>query len=150
MGGQSGVSSVTRQRWVHLHTSSSNRSNHVRRSFSTGGLPHEAKTLIPSAPLHPHMAKQFGKLYVSILCTNCGFTDGEPVDENLNRCVGCGRFATDNPDVCCVEHGVKESPYPSGICPRCEQEDSVRAQEQEMHERRSSRRMHPTVDAPRF
>ena len=96
------------------------------------------------------MSRELGRLYVSILCTNCGFTDGTPCGDNLNRCADCGRFATDSPDVCCVQHEIRESPYPSGTCPRCEQERSIRAQEQEMMERRANPRMHPSVDAPRY
>lgn len=96
------------------------------------------------------MRDTLGRLTVSILCTDCGFSEGTPEGENLNRCLGCGRFATDSPDVCCVRHEVRTSPYPSGECPLCEQEQHVRAMEQEMMQRRADPSMHPTVDAPRY
>lgn len=100
----------------------------------------------------PHCCNMetLGKLTVAIDCTKCGFTKGVPAGEGLNRCVECGRFATDNPDVCCVRHEVRRSPYASGECSRCEQERSIRAQEQEMMERRANPRMHNSVDAPRW
>jgi hypothetical protein len=94
---------------------------------------------------------QLGRLQVGIDCDNCGITKGNPVGENLNRCVECGRYASDDTShLCCVRHEVRNSPYPSGQCPRCEQEQSVRAQEQEMMERRANPRMHNSVDAPRW
>lgn len=96
------------------------------------------------------MSRELGVMYVDILCANCGFTEGTPEGENLNRCADCGRFASDDPDVCCVRHEVRSSPYPSGTCPLCEQERDVRAQEQEMMARRADPRMHSTVDAPRW
>jgi len=100
-------------------------------------------------PLSVDMARRLGQLEVAIDCDHCGFTKGTPAGENLNRCVECGRFASDDPDVCCVRHEVRKSPYPSGKCPRCEQEQHKRALEREMQERRGDPNMHPTVDAPR-
>ena len=67
-----------------------------------------------------------GRLLVDTLCGNCGFVTGVPAGDNLNRCTECGRFASDNPDVCCVRHEVRRSPYPSGECPICEQEQHRR------------------------
>lgn len=94
---------------------------------------------------------RLGQLTVAIDCTQCGLTDGTPEGKNLNRCTECGRFASnDTSHVCCARHGVRESPYPSGVCPRCQQEQSMRAQEQEMMERRANPRMHNSVDAPRY
>lgn len=74
------------------------------------------------------MARELGRLMVSILCENCGFVQGTPEGDNLNRCCHCGRFASDNPDVCCLKHEIRESPYPSGTCPYCEMERSRQAQ----------------------
>jgi predicted ATP-dependent serine protease len=69
--------------------------------------------------------KQLGKLQVGIDCENCGTVEGE----NLNRCVECGRYASDDTsDVCCLKHEVRNSPYPSDECPYCEQERDRRAQ----------------------
>jgi hypothetical protein len=90
-----------------------------------------------------------GKLLVDTYCSACGFVKGLPAGENHNRCTECGRFTSDNPDVCCTKHEVRESPYSSGTCPMCEQERHVRAQEREMMERRSDPNMHPTVDQKR-
>ena len=70
--------------------------------------------------------KNLGTLYVTIDCDQCGITDGVPVSENTNRCVECGRYASDEADICCAKHEVRESPYPSGGCPYCEQEQHRR------------------------
>jgi len=73
--------------------------------------------------------KQLGKLQVGIDCENCGITKGTVEGENLNRCVECGRYASDDTsDVCCLKHEVRNSPYPSDECPYCEQERDRRAQ----------------------
>lgn len=78
-------------------------------------------------------SSQLGRLEVLTLCANCdAFVKATPEGENLNRCTECGAYATDDPDVCCARHEVRNSPYPSGTCPRCEQERDVRAQR--MHE----------------
>lgn len=76
------------------------------------------------------MARELGRLEVGIDCSNCGITKGHPVSDSLNRCVDCGRFASDDPDVCCLIHELRESPYPSGECPYCEEERNIRAQRQ--------------------
>jgi len=93
---------------------------------------------------------ELGQLTVATYCENCGFVKGTPEGEGVNRCGECGRYVSDNPDVCCARHEVRESPYPSGICPRCEQGRDLRAREQEMHQRRSDPQMHNMVDAPRY
>jgi hypothetical protein len=72
-----------------------------------------------------------GRLQVGIDCESCGITKGLVVSENVNRCIECGRFASDDTsDVCCVRHEVRDSPYPSGQCPYCERERDRRAQRQ--------------------
>lgn len=96
-----------------------------------------------------------GRLTVDIDCSNCGFSEAVRLDTGTIsgatlRCADCGRFASKDSDACCVKHEVRESPYPSGACPACEQGRSVRAQEQEMMQRRANPRMHNTVDAPRW
>jgi hypothetical protein len=94
---------------------------------------------------------QLGRLEVSTYCQNCDdFATAVPAGDSVNRCTECGAYCTDEPDVCCARHEVRNSPYPSGICPYCEQENQVRAMEQEMAERRSNPRIHNTVDAPRW
>jgi hypothetical protein len=76
---------------------------------------------------------QLGRLEVTTLCANCGdFAISVPAGENVNRCTECGAYATDDPDVCCTQHEVRNSPYPSGECPYCEQERDRRAQIQHM------------------
>lgn len=72
---------------------------------------------------------QLGQLETITLCENCeDFVKATPEGENLNRCTACGAFTTDEPDVCCKRHELRESPYPSGVCPYCEQERDRRAQ----------------------
>jgi hypothetical protein len=83
-------------------------------------------------------------------CNNCGFVDATIRQNGADRCTECGQFVEEEPDVCCERHEIQNSPYPSGLCPRCEQERSVRAQEQEMQQRRANPRMHTSVDAPRY
>jgi len=111
----------------------------------------EIKSLLPYRPFDYNMETK-GKLLTDIDCENCGFTNGVVIGEKLNRCTECGRFASDDAgeDVCCMRHEIRNSPYPSGQCPRCEQERSRRAQEREMHQRRADPTMHNMVDAKRF
>jgi len=76
---------------------------------------------------------QLGRLEVLTMCANCDdFVKATPAGENLNRCTECGAFATDDPDVCCVRHEIRSSPYPSGECPRCEQERRIEGERQHM------------------
>jgi hypothetical protein len=74
-----------------------------------------------------------GRLTVTTYCSNCGgFTTGVPEDgKNLDRCTECGCYASTD-GVCCAQHEVRDSPYPSGTCPRCEQEAQRRAERQHM------------------
>lgn len=70
-----------------------------------------------------------GKLLVDTYCQNCDdFVRGLPEGKGLNRCTECGAYASDDPDVCCAQHEVRESPYHSGECPMCEMERDRRAQ----------------------
>ena len=80
-------------------------------------------------PLYCSM--KLGVIHVGIDCENCGITKGVVVDDNLNRCVECGQFASDDTsDVCCLQHEIRNSPYPSGECPYCEEERRIRAERQ--------------------
>lgn len=88
--------------------------------------------------------------HVAAFCENCGFADAIVRQNGANRCSDCGRFVEAEPDVCCERHEIRNSPYPSGVCPLCEQESSIHAQEQELAERRANPRMHTSVDAPRY
>lgn len=82
------------------------------------------------------MAHQLGRLEVMTYCTNCeSFSVGIPEGENLNRCGDCGAYAPDDPDVCCLRHEVRESPYPSGECPYCVEERRIEAERQHMQTR---------------
>lgn len=70
---------------------------------------------------------QLGRLEVATYCTNCDdFTIGVPAGETVDRCTACGCFVSDNPDVCCTVHELRDSPYPTGECPYCEQEQRRR------------------------
>jgi len=74
---------------------------------------------------------RLGRLETSTYCKNCGdFVIATPEGESLNRCTDCGAFATDSPDVCCKIHELRESPYPSGECPYCEEERRIQAERQ--------------------
>ena len=76
---------------------------------------------------------QLGRLEVTTYCQNCDdFTTATPEGENLNRCTACGGYATDSPDVCCTQHELRSSPYPSGECPYCEEERRIQAERQHM------------------
>jgi hypothetical protein len=71
---------------------------------------------------------QLGRLEVTTLCQNCNdFTIGVPAGDN-DRCTECGCYTSQDPDVCCTVHEVRESPYPSGMCPYCQQERDRQAQ----------------------
>ncbi|AGM11595.1 hypothetical protein M199_gp071 [Halogranum tailed virus 1] len=78
------------------------------------------------------MARELGRLKVATFCQSCGFVKGHPAGEGVNRCTDCGRFTSDDPDVCCTIHELRKSPYPSGECPYCEMERDRQAQM--MHE----------------
>jgi len=90
----------------------------------------------------------FDKPPIAIDCPACGFTDGHPAGEGVNRCAECGRYASADPDVCCLRHEIRSSPYPSGTCPRCEQERRIEAERREASY--VGHGMHPSVDARRF
>jgi hypothetical protein len=87
----------------------------------------------------------------AVRCSECGPTVGESacIDQGGLRCRSCGKFAEPCPTFC-AKHEVNWGRL-SGYdhCPRCRQEESVRAQEREMHQRRADPNMHPTVDAAR-
>ncbi len=79
------------------------------------------------------MSRELGRLEVTIDCDNCGITQGHPCGENLNRCVECGQFASDDTShLCCTLHELRSSPYPSGECPYCEEERRIEAERQHM------------------
>jgi hypothetical protein len=82
-----------------------------------------------------------GKLLVSIDCNHCGFEQGRVEGENTQRCTECGRYASTDTDACCVTHEVRRSPYPSGKCPRCEQEQKMKAEQR--HQRTRNPRVEP-------
>lgn len=85
---------------------------------------------------------QLGRLEVLTLCANCDdFAKAVPAGENVNRCTECGAYATDDPDVCCARHELRESPYPSGECPYCEEERNIQAQR--VHEMTRDPRVEP-------
>lgn len=63
-----------------------------------------------------------GKLLIDTHCDNCGFVKGVAANNSSLRCTSCGRYSTDDPDVCCARHEVRRSPYSTGECPICEQE----------------------------
>lgn len=73
-----------------------------------------------------------GRLTVTTYCSNCdGFTTGVPTGDSVDRCTECGCYASSE-GVCCAQHEVMESPYPSGVCPYCERESRRRAERQHM------------------
>ena len=95
------------------------------------------------------MAKELGKLYVGVNCSNCGVHgEGVPASNGKTRCGKCGRFGSEA-ERYCAEHDTR---YPSGYdhCPLCRERQRVEQMEQEMHERRADPRMHPSVDARRY
>lgn len=83
-------------------------------------------------------------------CAECGLTSGHHEATGHARCGQCGRFAEPTNDYC-ARHGANLRRLTGyAKCPKCREEEAVRAQEREMMERRADPRMHPTVDAPRF
>lgn len=78
------------------------------------------------------MRKPLGELMFTVYCESCGFESGKAVNESVDRCGGCGQFVKKSPDVCCREHEVRKSPYPSDECPYCEEERNIRAQREHM------------------
>lgn len=78
---------------------------------------------------------------IATYCTNCDDFTTASKEGDSARCTDCGAFASTNPAVCCARHEVRRSPYPSGQCPRCEQEQSRRAQR--MHEMTRDPRVEP-------
>lgn len=83
-------------------------------------------------------------------CNNCGKTGGKEGDDGQLHCGGCGRFAVEAEQYCAL-HDMDYSRLTGyDHCPQCREEQRLQAQQQEMHARRASERMHQTVDAPRF
>jgi hypothetical protein len=74
---------------------------------------------------------QLGRLEVTTYCQQCAaFTLGIAAGKSNDRCTECGCYTSQNPDVCCTVHEVRESPYPSGVCPYCEEERRIKAERQ--------------------
>lgn len=80
------------------------------------------------------MARELGRLYVAVRCTECGpHGDGVPTSTNGNRCTECGRFAESATDYC-AEHDVDTSSLPRGYtsCPVCEEERRIAAEREHL------------------
>jgi hypothetical protein len=94
------------------------------------------------------MARQTNR--VGVNCSECGVhRNGEKTNDGRTRCGKCGQFG-EEAEQYCVEHDTNYAGLPGSGCPYCREEERIRAQEREMHARRSDPQMHPSVDARRY
>jgi hypothetical protein len=80
------------------------------------------------------MAKDLGKLYVAIDCSNCGVHgEGRPTDNGRLRCGKCGAFGSEAESYCATHDIDYANIYPEDThCPMCREERRV--QEMRQHE----------------